>query len=296
MPGAKMLKFANCEPNPVQEAQESPQARPFVKWVGGKTQLLEEIHHRLPRKINRYFEPFVGGGAVFFSLGHENATLIDINEELVNAYQVIRDNVDALIKDLKKHEYSEEYFYRIRDKDRSKDFQKWSDVRRASRLIFLNKTCFNGLYRVNSEGFFNTPFGRYFNPRILDEENLRACSKALKSVEILHGSFMQIDELAKKGDFVYFDPPYAPVSETAYFTSYSKEGFAVDMQLELRDLCLRLNKKGVKFMLSNADVPLIRELYSDKFNIEVVMAFRSVNSVATKRGKVREVIITNYSR
>ncbi len=269
-------------------------AKPFVKWVGGKSQLLDEIESRIPNKFKAYIEPFVGGGAVFFSQTPDNATLIDINPELVNAYTVIRDDVEALLKDLKRHKNFPEYFYKIRDIDRSSSYKKWGEVRRASRLIYLNKTCFNGLYRVNSKGQFNTPFGKYSNPNFINEDNLRACSRALRNARIIEGSFLMIEDIAKKGDFVYFDPPYAPVSSTAYFTSYSKEGFANNMQVALRELCRKLNKKGVKFMLSNANVPFIQELYSSDFKIEIVYASRAINSVGSKRGKVQEVLITNY--
>lgn len=267
-------------------------ARPFIKWVGGKSQLLPEIQSRIPESYNNYFEPFVGGGAVFFREQPEKAVLIDINAELINAYTVVRDDVESLIKELRKHRYEEEYFYKIRNIDRSSAYSKWSPVKRAARLIFLNKTGFNGLYRVNSKGYFNVPFGRYTNPKFVDPDNLRACSKALSKVEILENTFFVVESLAKKGDFVYFDPPYSPVSETAYFTSYSKGGFSAEMQTALRDVCVALTKKGVRFLLSNSDVPFIRELYKN-FNVETVYASRAVNSNASRRGKISEVLISN---
>lgn len=269
--------------------------RPFVKWVGGKTQLLNEIIRRIPKPntIKTYHEPFLGGGAVFFALQPKKAILSDINPELVNAYEVVRDSVHSLIRDLKKHTYSEKYFYKIRDIDRAPAFKRWGNTRRASRLIYLNKTCYNGLFRVNSKGQFNTPFGRYAKPNFVDAENLRACSSALSRADILLSNFQTVVSRARSGDFVYFDPPYAPVSDTAYFTSYSKDGFGLEMQKELLEVCRALHSKKVRFMLSNSAVPFIRKLYS-KFNIETVQASRAVNSRAEKRGKVDEVIVTNF--
>jgi DNA adenine methylase len=271
------------------------QCRPFVKWVGGKTQLLGEILRRMPsrKSIKTYHEPFIGGGAVFFALQPVKAVLSDANPELINAYEIVRDSVGALIRDLKKHEHSEEYFYEIRDADRSANFKRWSPVRRASRLIFLNKTCYNGLFRVNSKGHFNTPFGRYTNPNWVDAVNLTACSKALSKSEIILSPFDNVLKRARAGDFVYFDPPYAPVSETAYFTGYSKNGFGLDMQKDLFEVCCALDAKKVRFMLSNSAVPFIKELYS-KFKVDIVHASRAVNSRAEKRGKVEEVLVTNY--
>lgn len=269
--------------------------RPFVKWVGGKTQLLPEILRRMPQKntIKTYHEPFVGGGAVFFALQPQKAILSDVNPELVNAYEVVRDDVDLLIRDLKKHDHNEDYFYKIRDADRLPLFKRWSSVRRASRLIYLNKTCYNGLFRVNSKGQFNTPFGRYANPNYVDAENLVACRRALAKTEILLNTFDSVVQRAQAGDFVYFDPPYAPVSETAYFTGYSKDGFGLDMQRELFKVCCVLHSKKVRFMLSNSAVPFITQLYS-KFKVEIVHASRAINSRAEKRGKVQEVLVTNY--
>ncbi len=284
-PAVRKRKIANSE--------QSYICRPFLKWVGGKGQLLPELISRMPKKIDRYFEPFVGGGALFFNLQPTKAILSDANPELINLYEVVRDNVEALIKDLKKHKYAEKYFYKIRSADRTAAYKKWSPLKRASRLIYLNKTCFNGLYRVNSSGFFNTPFGRYTNPTIVDEKNLRACSVALQKVKIQVGGFESIERLVKKNDFVYFDPPYVPLSNTSAFTSYGKHGFDLRMQRSLFDLCCRLDKRGIKFMLSNSSAPFIRKLYK-QFRVELVDATRSINSKATKRGAIKEVIVTNY--
>lgn len=268
-------------------------AKPFLKWAGGKGQLLPELTKRVPSTFNRYFEPFIGGGALFFCLEPKNAYISDINSDLINAYQVVQTNVEALIRSLKKHYYCKDYFYDIRSVDRQKSYSRWGSVRKASRFIFLNKTCFNGLYRVNSKGHFNVPFGNYKNPKILDEPNLWACHAALQGVDIKVRSFDSVESESDFGDFVYFDPPYVPLNLTSNFTSYSKEGFDVDMQINLRDVCVSLNKKGVKFMLSNSSSPLVLDLYKD-FNIELVNAARSINSVGKKRGKIKEVLVRNY--
>lgn len=268
-------------------------AKPFVKWVGGKTQLLPDLISRMPTNFSKYFEPFIGGGALFFHLQPEQSTLIDINEELTNVYRVIKYKTDELIADLKQHVYEKDYYYQIRNVDRTSEYKSWSDVRRASRLIYLNKCCFNGLYRVNSKGEFNTPMGKYKNPKILDETNLRACSQALQKAEIINGSFIEVEKKVSSDDFVYFDPPYAPLNATSNFTGYSKKGFDEQMQLNLRDLCDRLNSKGVRFMVSNSNAPLILDLYQN-YKIELVYATRAINSKANRRNKILEVLVTNY--
>ncbi len=267
--------------------------RPFVKWVGGKSQLIAQLRRRIPENFKRYFEPFVGGGALLFRNQPSAAYISDINPELINAYRVVKEDVEALINDLNSHVYEEEYFYKIRNIDRSSEYESWSRVQRASRLIFLNKTCFNGLYRVNSKGHFNTPFGRYTNPTIVDEVNLRACSKVLASVTISLAEFDQIEGIIGRDDFVYFDPPYVPLSTTANFTTYSSQGFGEKMQHKLFTLCCDLDKRGVRFMLSNSSAPFVLELYK-QFRIELVPASRAINSNASKRGDVDEVIVTNY--
>jgi DNA adenine methylase len=268
--------------------------KPFLKWAGGKARLIPELSKQLP-EYNHYFEPFIGGGAFFFYLQPPQATLIDVNPELTNVYLTIKNNVEALILDLKKHIHSKEYFYEIRNIDRDQKFLKWSNLNKASRFIYLNKTCYNGLYRVNSKGQFNVPFGAYKNPTILDESNLRACSQALQNTTILTGSFLQVENLAQQNDFIYFDPPYAPLSPTAYFTGYSTAGFNEQMQIALRDLCDRLTQKQIKWMQSNSSAELIFDLYQNKtYAIKAIDAARAINSKADKRGKIKELMITNY--
>ncbi len=266
---------------------------PIVKWVGGKRQLMFELINNMPKNYNRYFEPFVGGGALFFELQPNNAYISDMNKELINLYQVVRDNVNELIADLQKHDISKEYFLEIRNIDRTNDYKNWSDIKKASRFIYLNRTCFNGLYRVNSKGEFNVPFGNYKNPRIVDENNLLNCSNLLQKTEIRHADFSEILKKAKKGDFVYFDPPYVPLSETSSFTSYTKDGFDLDMQFKLRDVCDVLDSKGVNFLLSNSDTKLVNELY-ENYNIKKVFASRQINANADGRGKITEVLVRNY--
>ena len=266
---------------------------PIVKWVGGKRQLIFELLKNMPKSYNRYFEPFIGGGALFFELQPDNAYISDMNEELINLYQVVRDEVDELICDLQKHDISKEYFMEIRNVDRTEEYQNWSDVQKASRFIYLNRTCFNGMYRVNSKGEFNVPFGHYKNPRILDENNLVNCSNLLQGIEIKHADFSEILKKVKKGDFVYFDPPYVPLSETSSFTSYTKEGFDIDMQFKLRDVCDELDTMGVNFLLSNSDTKLVNDLY-ENYNIKKVFASRQINANADGRGKITEVLVRNY--
>ncbi len=266
---------------------------PIVKWVGGKRQLMFELIKNMPKSYNRYFEPFIGGGALFFELQPEQAYISDMNEELINLYSIVRDNVYELIDDLSKHEVSKEYFLEIRNIDRTEEYSKLSNVERASRFIYLNRTCFNGMYRVNSKGEFNVPFGHYKNPRIIDENNLLNCSELLKKTEIKCADFSEILTKVKKGDLVYFDPPYVPLNETSSFTSYTKDGFDINMQFKLRDVCDELDNKGVKFMLSNSDTKLVNELYAN-YKIKKVFASRQINANADGRGKITEVLVRNY--
>ena len=277
----------------VELEQLKQETYPIVKWVGGKRQLMFELLKNMPQNYNRYFEPFIGGGALFFELQPDNAYISDMNDELINLYQVVRDNVDELITDLQKHDISKEYFMEIRNIDRTEDYENWSDVQKASRFIYLNRTCFNGMYRVNSKGEFNVPFGHYKNPRIIDENNLLNCSNLLERTEIKHADFSEILTKVQKGDFVYFDPPYVPLSETSSFTSYTKGGFDIDMQFKLRDVCDELDSMGVKFLLSNSDTKLVNELY-ESYNIKKVFASRQINANADGRGKITEVLVRNY--
>lgn len=266
---------------------------PIVKWVGGKRQLMFELLKNMPKKYNHYFEPFIGGGALFFELQPEQAYISDMNEELINLYSVVQNNVEELILDLEKHEVSKEYFLEIRNLDRTNAYKNLSEVKKASRFIYLNRTCFNGLYRVNSQGQFNVPFGNYKNPRIIDERNLKNCSELLQKTEIKCADFSTILNKVQKGDFVYFDPPYVPLNETSSFTSYTKDGFDIDKQFKLREVCDELDSMGVMFMLSNSDTKFVNELYAN-YEIKKVFASRAVNANANGRGKITEVLVRNY--
>lgn len=268
---------------------------PFLKWVGGKRQLISDISPLLPSKISTYYEPFIGGGALLFHLQPKKAVINDYNSELINTYEVIRDNVEDLIIDLAKHKNEKDYFYEMRAKDRQYNFNELSDIERASRVLYLNKTCFNGLYRVNKSGEFNTPFGSYKNPNIVNEPVLRAVSAYLNQndIKILNVDFEQAVKGARKGAFVYFDPPYDPVSKSSNFTGYIEGGFGADEQERLRDICVDLDKKGVKFLLSNSATCFMKDLYKD-FEIIEVNAKRHINSVGTKRGFVAEILVRNY--
>jgi len=270
--------------------------QPFVKWAGGKRQIMDEIYKYIPEKFEVYYEPFVGGGAVLFELQPSNAVINDNNHHLINAYRVIKNNVDELIEDLKQHKNEKEYFYKIRKKDRTDEFARMSDIEKASRILYLNKTCFNGLFRVNSSGEFNVPFGRYKNPDIVNEPVLRAVSKYLKNndIEILNLDFEEAVENITENDFVYFDPPYHPVSESSSFTGYTLDGFDEADQLRLKELCDRLNNQGVRFLLSNSGAELIFDLYKD-YKVEIIGAKRSINSDASKRGEVDEVLVRNFN-
>jgi DNA adenine methylase len=262
--------------------------RPFLKWAGGKGQLLGELRALVPAVRGRYFEPFLGGGALFFDLLPKKGVLSDVNAEIVECYATVRDHVGELVRALKCHHYDVEHYYAVRDADP----KKLSPVERAARTIFLNKTGFNGLYRVNRSGKFNVPFGRYAKPLICDEKNLRACSAALAKVELVVSDFEQAASRAKRGDFVYFDPPYVPLSRTATFTAYAPGGFGAEEQTRLANLFDRLARRGVEVLLSNSDVPEIRELYR-AYRIEIVKAARSINSKGSRRGPVSEVLVTS---
>ena len=273
-------------------------AKPFLKWAGGKQQLLSQFETYFPTDFDRYFEPFVGGGAVFFHLWNsdrlpEQKFLFDNNEELINTYRVVRDELDALITLLATHQenHSKEYYYRIRNLDRQ-DI-KLTDVKRAARTIYLNRTCYNGLYRVNSKKQFNVPIGSYKNPRILYKDVLEAANLALQDVSVEIRGFREVIPLAQTGDFFYFDPPYDPVSKTASFTGYTAGSFRNQDQRDLAEVFKELTDKGCLCMLSNSYTPFILELYRN-FKVEVVNARRAVNSDANGRGNIREVVVLNY--
>ena len=276
-------------PAPSRLLVELPAPRPLLKWVGGKTQLLDQLETRLPEMFDRYFEPFVGGAALFFAMRPPRASLRDVNEELINCYRAVRDDVDGVIRALGAHKYERDHYYAVRERDP----EKLPLAERAARTIFLNKTGFNGLYRVNRSGRFNVPFGRYDDPRFCDEDNLRSCSLALQGVDVDVRDFKSIVKDARPGDFVYFDPPYVPLSDTADFTSYAAGGFGPKDQERLAKVFTDLTKKGVFAMLSNSDTTMVRDLYA-AFTIDAVYASRSVNSNGAGRGKVAEVVVRNY--
>jgi len=277
-------------------AAENRFLRPFLKWAGGKRRLLSEIRRYVPEKFNTYFEPFLGAGAVLFNLQPAKAVVNDINSELINVYEVIRTDVAALITDLAKHKNEKEYYYQLRDIDRTEGFFSLSPVERASRIIFLNKTCYNGLFRVNSQGHFNVPFGAYKNPKIVDEPVLQAIRQYLvnSDIAILNTDFETALAQATKDDFIYLDPPYEPVSHTASFTGYSLNGFGRDQQIRLKRVFDNLSMRGCKILLSNSATPFIRELYKD-YTIVTISASRAINSNALKRGKIAEILVMNHT-
>ncbi len=283
-------------------AKKNSSIKPFLKWAGGKRQLLPEIRKYLPSHINEYtyYEPFVGAGAVLFDLQSKRAIINDYNSQLILAYQVVRDHIEELIDALRIHQEknSEEYYYEVRAQDRDQiSFQSFSDIQKAARLIFLNKTCYNGLYRVNSQGLFNVPYGRYKNPTICEEAVLRAVHTYLQDneIEILNGDFAMVTKNADKKSFVYFDPPYHSPDNTN-FTGYQADGFGENEQLRLRNVYLELTERGVKCLLSNSDTDFIREIFNDsRLKIITVQAKRAINSNSAGRGEVNEVLIINWS-
>jgi len=268
--------------------------KPFLKWAGGKRQLISQMDPLFPKNFNKYIEPFVGGGAIFFYLLPKRAILMDINQELINVYNVIKNNIKALIKSLKKHVNKREYYYKIRNLDREPSiYENLSNVEKASRTIYLNRCCYNGLYRVNSKGQFNVPFGRYKNPQFCDEKNLIAVHKALKNVEIVNASFEKCLDFAEKNDFIYLDPPYVPISNSSNFTSYTKDSFGREDQIKLYHIFKALDERGCKVMLSNSYNEFILNLYKD-YKIKILQAKRAINSDAKKRGEIKELLITNF--
>lgn len=274
--------------------KKNPLIAPILKWVGGKRQLLDEIMPLIHTNCSTYVEPFLGGGAVFFELQPQKAIISDYNEELINVYLSVRDSCEDLIALLKTHEanHSESYYYQIRALDRSPGYLELPAVEKAARIVYLNKTCYNGLYRVNAAGQFNTPFGRYKNPSIYDAQVIRAMSKYLqrKSIVIRQGDYRLALKGLRKGAFVYLDPPYQPISSSSSFTGYTEGGFTYEQQVELKKECDKLRKKGIAFLQSNSDCKEIRELYKD-YEIRTVRAKRSINSNADKRGEINEVLI-----
>ena len=276
---------------------------PFVKWAGGKTQILSDLDSTIPSQFNRYFEPFIGGGAMFFHLVSDRnlriaAYLSDTNHELITTYQVVKDNVKELIHHLKIHQQGynrnpSEYYYRLRDSIKPRD-----DVEIAARFIALNKTCYNGLYRVNRNGIFNVPIGRYKNPVICDETNLENVSCALRysKVKVQVGDYRKVLSIAEKGDFIYLDPPYHPISSTANFTGYTDYGFDDDDQSELAKIFVALNERKCKVLLSNSNTSFIRGLYSEfSDHIKEVSVSRAINCKASRRLGHKELLISNYS-
>lgn len=269
----------------------APGAQPVIKWAGGKRQLIDRYREFFPARYNAYHEPFLGGGAVFFHLMPPVSFLSDSNEELINMYLVIQNKVDQLIEDLSRHKNDRDYYYQIR----SLDVRTLTDVQRASRLIYLNKTCYNGLYRVNRKGEFNVPFGKYKRPRFLDVDSLLAANRVLQRAVLMAGDFEMVLENARPGDFVYLDPPYYPVSRTSGFTGFTDRSFSAKDHERLSRTFDELAGRGCMVMLSNSDTPFVRDLYA-KYHRGIISltANRPINSRADKRGPVGELIVCSW--
>ena len=280
---------------PTATARRSAGARPFLKWAGGKRQLLAQFAPLYPDRVERFVEVFTGSGAVFFDVQARfvpgECALLDHNEELVNCYRVVRDDVERLLPLLAKHgaRHGREHYYRVR----AQQTANLDAVQRAARLMYLNRTCYNGLYRVNSRGEFNVPMGAYARPRILDEALLRAASGALRGATVEAADFREAAAYVRRGDFVYLDPPYVPLSPSSNFTSYTRAAFTTDDQRGLADVYRELDRAGCLVMLSNSATPLVRELYAG-FRIERVTARRAINSAGAKRGAIDELVVLNY--
>ena len=275
--------------------KKNPLIKPFLKWAGGKRQLMKELIKYMPKQYNTYYEPFLGGGALLFELQPKKAIVNDSNSELINCYSMIKYALNDLIEELKQYKNDEDYYYQVRKWDRQKDYNSRTSIEKAARIIFLNKTCYNGLFRVNSQGQFNVPFGRYKKPNILDEAVLKAVSQYLNKVDVklINTDFAEAVKTAKKNDFIYFDPPYDPVSNTASFTGYDVNGFNRDQQKRLKEVVDDLTDRGCKVMLSNSYTDFIDNLYQDYTQVKV-SATRAINSNTVKRGKVDEIIVINY--
>ncbi|MCS6888773.1 DNA adenine methylase [Chloroflexus sp.] len=277
-------------------------ARPFLKWAGGKSQLLPELSRRIPERFGRYHEPFVGGGALFFYLWNHNrlqrgAILSDLNPELIDCYRAVRDQVEDLIEllqSLRPYATDRDFFYEIRAWDRQPAFAQRPLVERAARTIFLNRTCYNGLYRLNNKGQFNAPFGYYKNPQIVDSDNLREVSRALRHAELRVADFAAVLDQAQPGDFIYFDPPYVPVSSTASFTSYTRRGFDEAEQRRLAAVFHQLAERNCYVMLSNSSTTLAHQLYAKAREVDVVLASRKINCDGKRRGLVEELIACSF--
>lgn len=267
----------------------SGEAEPFLKWAGGKRGMLGRLKEYIPKSFKTYCEPFLGGGALFFHLMPAKSFLSDLNSELITAYRTVRDQPQELIEALSRHYYDKDYYYEIRKQNPS----ALTDVEVAARMIYLNRAGFNGLYRVNKRGEFNVPFGRYTNPTIVDTARIMACSEALRGAAIENLSFADIPwDMFGKGDFIYFDPPYIPISKTSSFTAYQGGGFGEEQQVLLSDIFRRLDQQGAQLLLSNSGHELIKKLYTG-FKIHEVPMLRMINSKASKRGAVTEYLVSN---
>lgn len=265
------------------------EATPILKWAGGKTQMLGDILLRMPENYNTYIEPFVGGGALFFRLANENSIIADSNPELIQMYRQVAYHCEAVIAELKKYKNDEKSYYSVR----SKDWRACTDIEAAARMLYLNKTCFNGLYRLNKKGLFNTPYGKYKNPKICNEEKLKAASDVLRKATIVCGDYLEVlNRYGKEGDFIFLDPPYIPISQNSDFKRYTKEQFYEKDQVSLAKKVDELVKRGCKVMLTNSNHPLVYELYG-KYKIEVIQTKRNINSCGDKR-KGEDVIVTTY--
>jgi DNA adenine methylase len=264
-------------------------ARPFIKIAGGKSKLVPFIKEMIPPRFGAYHEPFAGGAALFFAMRPKNTFLSDVNKELMNVYTVVRDNVDILIYSLQNdYENTREHFNKVRERN----FREGSLILRAADYIYINRTCYNGLYRVNRSGQFNVPFGKYANPTICDAENLRACSAALQGVKLCAVSYNIATSDMREGDFCYFDSPYEPVSDTSKFTQYQAGSFTTEDQLRLSKVALALKQRGIFVLLSNSSAPIIYQLYpKPDWTIREVQARRNINSDGDKRGNVTELLI-----
>ncbi len=275
-------------------------ANPFLKYVGGKRQLLDQLVPRVPEQFGAYLEPFLGGGALFFALQEagkiKKAVVSDLNETLMRVYAAVKADAPDVVDQLRHYDIPEantpEFYYQIRDLD-SGEVSVFDDAMIASRFIYLNRTCFNGLYRVNKSGRFNVPFGKYTNPRICDEAGILAAGAALQCAELYTESYARILERAHRGDFVYFDPPYAPLTETADFVSFTRDGFDDVDHAVLAEVFTELADRGVRVMLSNSDTPMTRKLFKG-WNVETVLARRNINSNGEKRGHVNEILVRSY--